>query len=399
MKINRAIVKAAILLLALTDCGVGATTAALATIGAAFPNVSPSLIQMIASVPALFFAIIPTVFYAPITKVFRKRTILVIGVILFVIGGLAPTWINSSIYVILVFRAILGVGLGLITPLGVDLICDLFEGDEQRNMLGYNGAMLGLSALMFQTLGGFLSQVRWEYTFLAYLPAIAFFIFALIFIPEPEKREVKVAKDVPKVKAKLPMAAIFYNIIIFFNGMFFYVAVTNSAFVLITDKIAQPYQIGLMFNGLTFSSILIGLIFGRIFKKIKYYVLTLCLIFGALGLFLCGTTNSIVVFTVGLFFVGFTLSGVISTGYSKMSDIVPPSIQALGIGLVVTSMNLGEFFQPLVFNFFTVPGRQPFIIGAILFIVLAVISVIFEKVTNKKSISKDIVKPAETAAE
>ncbi len=383
--INRNIIKMAILLLGLTDCGVGATTAALASISAAFPTVSMGIIQMVASVPALFFAIGPTLCYAPMARALKKRTILWIGFVLFVIGGLSPAWMNSSIEMILVFRACLGLGLGILTPLGVDLICDIFEGDEKRTMLGLNGAMLGISGLLFQTLGGFLSQIRWDYTFFAYLPGIAFLIFALVFLPEPKKRTVKVEENVPKVKAKLPVSAILYIIMVFFNGMFFYVAITNSAFVLVGDNIAQPYQIGLMFNALTVSAIIVGLIFGKLFKKLRYWIFTFSVLAGGIGLFLCGATNSIVVFSIGLFLVGFTLSGVIVSAESKISDVVSPVMQALGISLIVTAMNMGEFFQPVIFNLFSEPGRQPFIIGAVAFVILAVISIFVEKATKDKT--------------
>lgn len=381
MKNNRTLIKLAIICLSLTDCGVGATTPALATIGAAMPDVSIALIQMIASLPALFLGLAPTILYAPMAKFLKKRSILYIGVILFLIGGIGPAFLHSSIYMILVLRAILGIGIGILTPMGIDLIYAFYEGHEQRTMIGWSGACIGLSGVIFQTLGGFLSSINWTYTFYAYVASAIFFAVAIAFLPEPERRIEAIAEGTAaKEKAKLPAAVYFYVMLIFLNGMLFFIPITNAAYVLLGDQmISSPAQIGLMFNALTVSSIIIGLIFAQLFKALKYHILTASLLIGALGLFLCYYTHSASVFTAGLFCIGLTLGGTTSAVWAKLGALVPAAVSALAIGLGISFFNLGQFFQPIIFNLFTVPGRQPFMIGIAGFIILAVFAVILEK--------------------
>ncbi|HWQ74621.1 MAG TPA: MFS transporter [Syntrophomonas sp.] len=385
---NRTLTKLAIICLSLTDCGTGATTAALPTISAGLPGVPFSLIQWIASVPVLMIGFAPTLCYAPLVRIMKKRSILYIGVILFMIGGLGPAWLNFNIYIILVQRAILGLGIGILTPMGIDLIYDFYKGHEQRTMIGFSGACIGLSGMLFTMIGGFLCQIDWTYTFYAYFAAVIFFAVAIAFLPEPEKRVEPAADDNgPKVKAKLPGSVFFYIAVTFLNGMLFYIAVTNTAYVLVQDQIAEPTQIAMMFNALTASSILVGLFFGQMFKALRYHVLTIALALGGIGEYLCGTTYSITVFTVGLALVGITLGGTTSALWAKLGDLVHPSLVALSVSLGISAMNLGEFFQPAIFNLFTVPGRQPFMVGTAMAIVLVVASIVLDKVFPTKESS------------
>lgn len=374
---NKNLTKLAIMCLALTDVGVGATTPALATIGAAWPDVPFSLIQLIASIPAIFVGLIPALLYAPLVKVMKKRSIMWVGIILFLIGGIGPAFIHPNIYVILFLRILLGISTGLLTPMGLDLIYDFFEGHEQRTMLGWSSAAMGASGILFQILGGFLSAIRWDYTFYAYFVSVIFFIISVAFLPEPAKKVQQQAADIPK--EKLPGAAWFYVAVTFLNGVFFFVAITNSAYVLVGEGMAQPAQIGLMFSVLTAASVVIGLLFSQLFKLMKHYILAGTFLCGAIGLFLCYSTHSITVFTVGLFLNGLCLGGSTSAVWAKFGELIPAIKIPLAISLGVSAINLGEFFQPIIFNLFTVPGRAPFMYGWIGFAALFVIAIILER--------------------
>lgn len=385
MKVNKSLIKLAIICLSLTDVGVGATTPALATIAAAFPTISPAMIQWIASVPALTLAFVPAVLYAPLARALKKRTIMYIGVIFFLIGGVGPAFLHSSFTIILALRLLLGLGIGLLTPMALDLIYDFFEGHEQRTMIGWNGAAMSAGGLVFQTLGGILCQIRWDYTFYAYFAAAIFFAISIAFLPEPEKKAVQVETGAPKTKHKITVSALLYVLLIFFNGMFFYVPITNTAFILIGERIAQPSQIGMMFNALTLSSIIFGIFFGQLFKAFKYHLLTFGAICGAVGLFLGYTGHSITMFVASLFLTGVTLGFSTSAVWAKFGDLVHPTLIPLAISFGISAMNLGEFCQPLIFNLFTVPGRTPFLYGCIGFIALAVYTIILGIATSSKN--------------
>jgi MFS family permease len=344
------------------------------------------LIQMIASVPALFLGLAPILIYATLVRVAKKKTLLCTGAVLFLIGGLGPAWVHQNIYVILVFRAILGLAIGALTPMGIDLCIDFFEGREQHTMIGYTSVFIGISAVLFQTLGGFLSQINWAYTFYCYVPSAIFFLISIIFLPEPERRIAEFVDGVPKVKEKLPGANIIYAFVAFVAGMLFSVCITNSAYVLVGDHIAGPAKIGIMFNALCISAVILGLIFGRLFNVFKFKLLWITIILGGVGLFLCGTTYSVAVFTTGLFLIGMLLGSFMACMYVKSTSLAPVSLSSLAIGLTCSGFNIGQFVQPIIFGVFSAPGRQPFMIGAVLSIVLAFVIILLNKAYPSKTL-------------
>lgn len=69
-----------------------------------------------------------------------KRNTVIIGMIATTIGGVMPFFINN--FPLIVFsRLLVGAGIGLFTSLAVSLIGDCFSGDEQKTLIGIQGAM------------------------------------------------------------------------------------------------------------------------------------------------------------------------------------------------------------------------------------------------------------------
>ena len=73
-------------------------------------------------------------------KWFGKRNTVIIGMITTVVGGLIPVFINNFA-IIVASRLLVGAGIGLFTSLAVSLIGDCFSGDEQKTLIGIQGAM------------------------------------------------------------------------------------------------------------------------------------------------------------------------------------------------------------------------------------------------------------------
>ena len=177
MKVNRTLIKIGILCVALNGSGTGATTPALGSIAAGMPLVAPALIQLIATFPTLFQAI-SSLIYGKSIEFMKKKTWLYIGSVTFIVGGVAPAFFHTNIWVILFFRAVLGFGCGILIPMATDLCIDFFEDKERHSMIGYVSAFISLSGVIFQMLGGYLASIRWDYSFYAYLISVIFLLIA-----------------------------------------------------------------------------------------------------------------------------------------------------------------------------------------------------------------------------
>ena len=78
-----------------------------------------------------------------------------IGLTIFVIGSLL-SGLSQSMVMLIVFRAIQGVGAGAIMPVTFTIIADIYPFEKRAKMLGFNGSMWGIASVIAPLLGGFI---------------------------------------------------------------------------------------------------------------------------------------------------------------------------------------------------------------------------------------------------
>lgn len=174
--------KIAILSLSLLTVMAGAAVApALHVILEYFHDTDQALVQMIISVPALFIAL--TSFVVPsLCGKFKSKELVLLGLGLYVIGGcIAGAF--SNIWVVLLFRALVGVGVGIIMPLSTGLLAFYFSPEEQDSLMGYSSAMNQMGGVIATLISGFLASVSWRASFLVYLMGLISVVLCLMFLP------------------------------------------------------------------------------------------------------------------------------------------------------------------------------------------------------------------------
>jgi MFS family permease len=312
----------------------------------------------------------------------RKKTLLYIAAALFIIGGVTPGFIHPNIWVILFFRALIGIGNGICLPLSTDLVVDFFEDSERHSMMGYQSATVGISGIMFQLLGGYLAGINWNYAFYAYFVSIIFFLFSFIFLPEPDRKaKIAAQEGAGNVKAKVPGSVYLITLIFGFFFLIWYALPSNGAIVLLGEKIALPAQIGLTFAFVTVGSFLSSILFKWFFKAVGFSLLSISFVVGAVGFYICFISPTFLAFTVGATITGFAMGICVPATMTKLSALVPYSAASIAIAFGYFGMGVGGFLQPLVFNLFSEPGRAPFLIGAAGMIVFTVVMYFVDKST------------------
>lgn len=137
-----------------------------------------------------------------LSDIFGRRTILLIGVAIFVLGSLM-SGVSGSITELIMWRAIQGIGGGIITANAFTIVGDLFEARERGRWQGFIGAVFGLSSVVGPLLGGWLADgatffgvtTDWRWTFFINVPVgIVAFILIAIYCP-PLKRASKAVVD------------------------------------------------------------------------------------------------------------------------------------------------------------------------------------------------------------
>jgi EmrB/QacA subfamily drug resistance transporter len=201
-----------------------------------------------------------------LSDLFGRRLILLIGVAIFSAGSLMGG-MSGSIDQLILWRAVQGIGGGIITANAFAIIGDLFAARERGRWQGMIGAVFGIASLIGPLLGGFLTEshnilgltTSWRWTLLLNVP-IGLLTFAIIAIYcPPLKREEK-----PKVDyagATLLAAGLAILILAIDNTdmifadfiktsgisllwlrviMFSIVAIILTSFVLIESRVKEP---------------------------------------------------------------------------------------------------------------------------------------------------------------
>ena len=132
-----------------------------------------------------------------LSDLFGRRNVLLTGVAVFALGSLL-SGIAGSIEQLVWFRALQGIGGGIITANAFTIVGDLFVPRERSKWQGLIGAVFGLSSVIGPLLGGWLTDGQslfglttdWRWTFYINVP-IAIVAFALIAYFSPSFKHVK----------------------------------------------------------------------------------------------------------------------------------------------------------------------------------------------------------------
>ncbi|MBN2120316.1 MAG: MFS transporter [Candidatus Omnitrophica bacterium] len=232
MDIKEKMLKPAILSVSLlTIMSSAAVAPALGRIRMAFPGVNDTLIKLVLTLPPLF--IVPFSFVTGwLVKRMKKKTIMLIGLAIYFLAGIGGGFARN-ITELLIIRAILGIGVGLIMPLSTTLVGDFYEADARRKMMGYAVSVQNLGGVIFQIAAGYLAVISWRYSFGVYSMAFVILVLIAIFLPEPPKPALKPGQ---KAKSALPLKVYICAGLCALNMVVFYAVMTNMAMLLENER-------------------------------------------------------------------------------------------------------------------------------------------------------------------
>lgn len=343
----------AILSISLLTVMAGAAIApALGAIRSHFANSHPLTIQLILSLPALFI-IVSTLLFRSYCRLFRTRTLALLGLSIYVVAG-AGAFFVDNISLLLLFRALLGISVGMIMPLSTGLLSYYFPPDEQSHLMGLSAAMNQLGGVIATLLAGILASFSWNYAFLVYLAGLLAII--LVATKLPNERLIQ-----PGGAIRLSSLTRFHPSVtsMLFIMLLFFIYPTNFA---LTAQSANLSTISttLIMVGLDVVAFFIGLLFGylmRHFRQQMKYIAPICFLLGYLLLALFGNIWGMILGSaligiangVGVPYVNTIAS--IKGGHNAAVTVMP---------LISASLYLGQFLSPILVNpLSSLFGNQP----------------------------------------
>lgn len=322
-----------------------AVAPALSVIVEHFNGVNPVLVQMIISVPALFIFITNLVFPRLTTR-FSTKKLLLAGLTMYVIGGCAAGIFNS-IYIILIIRAIVGIGVGIIMPLSTGLISYYYTRDKQDKLMGYSSAMNQLGGSIATLLSGFLASISWRLSFLVYLMGLLSIVLVSRYLPDYNITSAKGNKS----DNSREVFKTFYPYIIsmFLLQVTFFIYPANFAIEMADMNVSQ----GVISATMAFMDIcgfVGGLVYSRIRKATGSYTK-----FVAPVLFITGNLSIVLLHNITGGIIGSLLIGIgagsgIPFIISTASKIAGRSATVTVMPLISAALYLAQFVTPVMLS-------------------------------------------------
>lgn len=353
---------------------------AMGSMSAYFQGVDPLLIKFILTMPS-FFVMLTSLFCPRLCVRFGKKTILLTALIIYAISG-CLSGLTTNIYAMLISRACLGVGVGLITPISQSLPADFFTGSQKVQVIARSNAAVNLGNVIFIFISGYLAMISWRYSFLVYLVALPVFVAAYFNLPA-ENLRYEVTKTTNK---RLPFLAYFVPVCISFLMMSTYIVFANLAILMEHRGLGGASVAGNAFTltqifafTTAYNTLKIRNLFGRYLVS----VILLCL----------SCTFGLIYFADSMIFVYIAcmcMGSVFGMGMPlapvTLSNVVEQSSLVKAMAYLTVGLFFGQFFSP----FFTellprVPGyNDEFGFFFSLFVLAVIILCIFTVYTTFK---------------
>lgn len=325
------------------------TNSSMGEIYAAFPEVAPTVVKLIVSVPSLMQMIFPLV-SAFLERYISRNKVILIAFSLATIGGVMPALFGSTIHFIIGCRVIFGAGMGMFAPYATGLIGAFFEGGMRAKLLGWRLAFANIVQIIFNQVGGFVSaEFGWRNSFFGYLVLVPIAIFVLSVIPDaPPIRE---AQKTEKKTYKFPA----YVIIMIIGNLIFrclYQTVnTNLGIVINAQGIGTGTLTGTVLSATNVAAFVTGLSYGFIPPRIRRYGTAIGLVALGAALFVWSGASAVAPYLVGgvLVGIGFNIFGVSYT--NLILDVCDKEVATTVMAVSTSAAGLSQFLSPIILDF------------------------------------------------
>lgn len=365
-----------------------AISPALAAIKEAFPDISVTQAKLVLTLPTLVMMPIG-LFSAKLTARIDKKKLLLTGMVLFLVFGVAGGFV-SNFKLLLLMRVFFGLGLGIMTPLSTSLIFDFAPDTSKRSkLLGIQGASNQLGGLIFMSLSGILASISWRYSFLTYAFVIVSIVLTSLFMPSipPYKaRQGATGNAEEKKMSKKIFILAFFALMIF---SCYFVINTDLALFMDVEHIGNARECGYALSLMRIPAIVAGILLAWIMRNLKDWTMPFATVIMAAGYLVIAYADSYGILMLGCLIVGLGGGFALPPISLYLPRIVTPRQRTFGVAIIMSVAQLGQFISPYYINIFVSGGtgealRMRFVVSAITTIVIGFLVLAFTYTLPKK---------------
>ncbi|MGI6216557.1 MAG: MFS transporter [Coriobacteriales bacterium] len=344
-----------IMALALMSMGFSVTTPAMSQLAAHFAGtgVNVSLVSQ-----AYAFTFVPCCLIAGILvgNKIRYKWISFFGVLMMLVFGVLPAFLpDPSFGTLVLCRCLFGVGIGAMNPVGKGLVLALYSDTKQARMLGLYTTFTNIGGIIMQQLGGFLAgasaDMGWQLHYFGYFFLIIGVIFSL-FLPDPPITAKTVDKDSKEAKGKLGIACVLAGLLMLCVNLFNQpVFMGLSVFTKnILDIAGDPNSVtnapiisAQAMTCYTIAGMIIGIVYGSMYKALKRWILPVGLFLGLIGYIFASIAST----DAGQIWQIFAATILIGIAFGV---ILPGAFQIVGVHTSPIRLGLATAITIAIFN-------------------------------------------------
>lgn len=343
MKTSKLTIKLAILFYSLVQIGAICITSILARVTELFPGYSTTTIQFLATCPSVVI-IFMSLLTGKLAERIAKKYLSLFSASMFIISALGGFLFHNSLILLFVWQIVLGIGVGILVPIGTSLIADYFVGEERSGLMGLQSAVISIGGVLLSLLAGLLATIDWYYNYLALLLIIPGFVLLLFGLPSDQPLHTANSNG-GRIRVT-PKVVLWYGLIAFLFMMFYNVVSTNLALHLKENGVLGSVNSGIATSVFMLSGAVAGVLFKFFQRFLGEKVIALGFFNLAAGAFLTGMATNFTLVLIGVFIAGFSLSIIMAQVVISIAEKEQPAAVTMCIAMSMAINNLGAFLSP-----------------------------------------------------
>lgn len=307
-------------------------------------DVSESTASLAVTLPYLI-SIPFTLLTGRLTLYFSKKTLSLVGTLIIAVTGLLPYLMQDFTWILIV-RALMGVGLGLLFTLAPSLAPDYYPEGRMRSLtIGMQSAWAGSGGFVFNILSGYLVQTEARNIYLVYGMCVVFFILILILLPYqpiPERQETKKQLFNPS-----SLMTAFLTFLFISAGM----TLSLSISLYVAEAgIGGAIEAGYATSAYSFAAFFIGCAYVFVSKILGDHAIFSACAVSVIGMVLCVLTGNIVLTYIGAAMIGAGLSIFMPSCVDQIVKTTPSHLVSMSIAVMMVGSSVGQTVSGMYIN-------------------------------------------------
>lgn len=354
-----------------TIVGSNMLSPALEIIKQSYPGASALLLPMVVTLPALT-SLLGLAMASTLNKTISAKKLIILGLFLFTFGGMVPA-VLTNLYLILLCRALVGIGFGMIIPLQTQLFSTFPEKTCAR-LIGLNTTLNCVAGVVLITSAGNIAATDWHNIFYLYAIGIVLLILSVIFLPDTPPVGASNSGNTAETKSKMPKIVYIYCAFIALVTLLTYTNTLVAASYVTETKLGGLAEASLLISIGTIMSAIGGLIMPKVDSIFKSKTMPMLTIIMVIGFVIFGFPHAFIFLIVGQTLVYLVTGLTTPWATFKITQVVSyehvaPACSLL-MGTVFVCQFLTPYFYGAISTILSLNALSP------LFIVYAVLSAI-----------------------